>query len=405
MILTSAQFLSTLSLRRATEAGALPNGYAIISIHALLAESDWALPLLRPSVLNFYPRSPCGERRKKYHRTPDCSDFYPRSPCGERRTPVRVYLPCANDFYPRSPCGERHANTSRSVIAAPFLSTLSLRRATKITNQCKIDQKNFYPRSPCGERRILAHHSRKIIKFLSTLSLRRATTPPVLFCDNCIISIHALLAESDRGPPGLLHSLGGVISIHALLAESDISCARSASKLGDFYPRSPCGERQLYINRTAKTIVFLSTLSLRRATEKVLQCVGTPAFLSTLSLRRATRANRLANAPPHISIHALLAESDALRQLQSALRRNFYPRSPCGERRVTVLGIQHRVGISIHALLAESDLAGRTHKAPMTTIFLSTLSLRRATPRCQKRDFAQSISIHALLAESDPNVG
>ena len=33
------------------------------------------------------------------------------------------------------------------------------------------------------------------------------------------ISIHALLAESD--PPGLLHSLGGVISIHALLAESD----------------------------------------------------------------------------------------------------------------------------------------------------------------------------------------
>ena len=34
-----------------------------------------------------------------------------------------------------------------------------------------------------------------------------------------------------------------------------------------------------------------------------------------------------------ISIHALLAESDG----------------------VTVLGIQHRVGISIHALLAESD--------------------------------------------------
>ena len=34
---------------------------------------------------------------------------------------------------------------------------------------------------------------------------------------------------------------------------------------------------------------------------------------------------------------------------------HFYPRSPCGERRVTVLGIQHKVGISIHALLAESD--------------------------------------------------
>ena len=33
-------------------------------------------------------------------------------------------------------------------------------------------------------------------------------------------------------------------------------------------------------------------------------------FLSTLSLRRATAANGLANAPPQISIHALLAESD-----------------------------------------------------------------------------------------------
>ena len=35
-------------------------------------------------------------------------------------------------------------------------------------------------------------------------------------------------------------------------------------------------------------------------------------FLSTLSLRRATAANSLADAPPQISIHALLAESDQL---------------------------------------------------------------------------------------------
>ena len=37
---------------------------------------------------------------------------------------------------------------------------------------------------------------------------------------------------------------------------------------------------------------------------------GGEIFLSTLSLRRATAANGLANAPPQISIHALLAESD-----------------------------------------------------------------------------------------------
>ena len=57
---------------------------------------------------------------------------------------------------------------------------------------------------------------------------------------------------------------------------------------------------------------------------------------------------------------------------------NFYPRSPCGERRVTVLGIQHRIGISIHALLAESDFP---------------LNVRSVS--------AVQISIHALLAESD----
>ena len=56
---------------------------------------------------------------------------------------------------------------------------------------------------------------------------------------------------------------------------------------------------------------------------------------------------------------------------------DFYPRSPCGERRVTVLGIQHRVGISIHALLAESDGL----PCPAVQLVL--------------------ISIHALLAESD----
>ena len=33
-----------------------------ISIHALLAESDWGLPENSPGIADFYPRSPCGER-------------------------------------------------------------------------------------------------------------------------------------------------------------------------------------------------------------------------------------------------------------------------------------------------------------------------------------------------------
>ena len=36
---------------------------SIISIHALLAESDETLIILMEEFDNFYPRSPCGERR------------------------------------------------------------------------------------------------------------------------------------------------------------------------------------------------------------------------------------------------------------------------------------------------------------------------------------------------------
>ena len=59
---------------------------------------------------------------------------------------------------------------------------------------------------------------------------------------------------------------------------------------------------------------------------------------------------------PYISIHALLAESDnAGKGTNAGKAKNFYPRSPCGERPTKYLKL----------------LAG--------TGFLSTLSLRRAT--------------------------
>ena len=78
-----------------------------------------------------------------------------------------------------------------------------------------------------------------------------------------------------------------------------------------------------------------------------------------------------------ISIHALLAESDGL---------DYDP-------------IVH-IEISIHALLAESD-----RLCPMCnwrrSLFLSTLSLRRATAKRFTTLHDIFISIHALLAESD----
>ena len=100
-----------------------------------------------------------------------------------------------------------------------FLSTLSLRRATKHQNPPRRNTPYFYPRSPCGERQRAENHANSQQEFLSTLSLRRATVAEQQYVQITEISIHALLAESDarKQERGDYHG----ISIHALLAESD----------------------------------------------------------------------------------------------------------------------------------------------------------------------------------------
>ncbi len=145
-----------------------------------------------------------------------------------------------------------------------------------------------------------------------------------------------------------------------------------------FYPRSPCGERQPATRRHDKDNIFLSTLSLRRATSRILfrlliknhfyprsPCgerlssssaeTAKTSFLSTLSLRRATVENACADLNIFISIHALLAESDIHRGQRTEFSEHFYPRSPCGERLIFRKKDTPSRNISIHALLAESD--------------------------------------------------
>ena len=88
-----------------------------------------------------------------------------------------------------------------------------------------------------------------------------------------VISIHALLAESD-GVHYDNYNLHCVISIHALLAESDAVTLCIAKQCRNFYPRSPCGERPWQRGSRITYVEFLSTLSLRRATAKVHKTVG-----------------------------------------------------------------------------------------------------------------------------------
>ena len=211
-------------------------------------------------------------------------------------------------FYPRSPCGER-------------LSAWVKLRAFR---------SYFYPRSPCGERRHASTLRYGCTRFLSTLSLRRATV--VLFVHFCdiTISIHALLAESD----GFGAAAGpAACNFYPRSPCGERLCRRCCyPTAGYFYPRSPCGERLSPEVQPVFSYGFLSTLSLRRATFALRVCVAFTQFLSTLSLRRATATARHVFSVDHISIHALLAESDCQTAWPGCLPGYFYPRSPCGER-------------------------------------------------------------------------
>ena len=327
-------FLSTLSLRRATVGVAQGADTGHISIHALLAESDIS--------------------------------------CSRALLPAPLFL---------STLSLRRATALRSpriALIVGFLSTLSLRRATRyftyfigrllISIHALLAESDcfgrimialsgyFYPRSPCGERHLGAGKScdvRRIsihallaesdtwargsrvtyVEFLSTLSLRRATSSVNTADQEARISIHALLAESDHGAFGLQAHQGHFYP-RSPCGERHANRYYVGLHL-DFYPRSPCGERPLAKVRHCEGYIFLSTLSLRRATGVQDHGGSLMIFLSTLSLRRATG--------PWSTLPTGTA--------------NFYPRSPCGER-------PHSIGCRGHPRQ-----------------FLSTLSLRRATHR------------------------
>ena len=168
-----------------------------------------------------------------------------------------------------------------------FLSTLSLRRATILRQNQRQKPPIFYPRSPCGER----------------------------------------------------------------LREPENTHSRQL-----FYPRSPCGER-LFGCKIAKNGITFSIHALLAESDPRPEKSGRgrPIFLSTLSLRRATVPQPWVVVKSHFSIHALLAESDIRKTQRPYVRDSF----------------------------------------------LSTLSLRRATEEKLQTNTTRTFSIHALLAESD----
>ena len=152
------------------------------------------------------------------------------------------------------------------------------------------------------------------------------------YLDN-IISIHALLAESDKLMPLIRFSLGTFLSTLSL-RRATRAPPYNLMIHQNFYPRSPCGERHLGAGKSCN-VCRISIHALLAESDTVmhaLKLADTMLFLSTLSLRRATNARPETRRHDAISIHALLAESDHRFRSRLIPRDNFYPRSPCGER-------------------------------------------------------------------------
>ena len=146
-------FLSTLSLRRATTQGFSALHYILISIHALLAESDLRFSVFNLLDLSFL--STLSLRRATYcsvawldysqisiHALLAESDPRGGSCYLDNIISIHALLAESDSMMP-----------SMGAILISFLSTLSLRRATKIGVVAPDISSNFYPRSPCGERR------------------------------------------------------------------------------------------------------------------------------------------------------------------------------------------------------------------------------------------------------------
>ena len=223
-------------------------------------------------MIDFYPRSPRGERPAAESCGPPSPYFYPRSPRGERRG---YTVPCCRrpeflstlpargatihpwgvssanaHFYPRSPRGERPFFSARMASRARiFLSTLPARGATRpAVFRGMAGLADFYPRSPRGERPAARHGTRCALYFYPRSPRGERPAVPITIR-------YAIVNFYPRSPRG----------------ERRLSRPHPRHRPFDFYPRSPRGERPCFSVTASASHPFLSTLPARGATSG---CVG-----------------------------------------------------------------------------------------------------------------------------------
>ena len=197
-------------------------------------------------------------------------NFYPRHPCGWRRRYFNEQLYFITHFYPRHPCGWRPVSASMRAAKA----SISI-HATRVGGD--IHGKNLLQISAI---------------FLSTPPVWVATVPMPQAAAAARISIHATRVGGD----GI--RLCQPLSHFLFLSTPPVWVATNALDavqpgLGNFYPRHPCGWRQM------------------------------------LSM--------LCNRGLGISIHATRVGGDNAAITGTAILSNFYPRHPCGWRPSTFM--------------------------------------------------------------------
>ena len=217
----------------------------LISIHAPREGSDIADYFGLPTYKKFLSTLPArGATRIAPSAWRGPMNFYPRSPRGERRTAAWPGRRSEQNFYPRSPRGERPGHMYYGTIGLLFLSTLPARGATCIRNQ-----RRLVPRG-----------------FLSTLPARGATGWPRAI----LTMVQHFYPRSPRGERRAAGPWQSPTNLHfyprSPRGERRTAPSYRYSAHTYFYPRSPRGERPGRCSSSYVSVIFLSTLPARGAT-------------------------------------------------------------------------------------------------------------------------------------------
>ena len=309
LLADAERFQSTLPVWGATSRRVRRAVGHMISIHAPRVGSDVHHARDVAFLVDFNPRSPCGERRWCEGRIAGFEAFQSTLPVWgatfvvTEHTDVDLLFQSTLPVWGATLALVQELDSSGISIHAPRVGS-----DHQLASQ-RLRSKNFNPRSPCGER--------------PGYTTMTGTT--------ALISIHAPRVGSDRQ-------------------------RRSARTWAPYFnPRSPCGERLVFEVFGTWLDVFQSTLPVWGATA-LLPMVPALSMISIHAPRVGSDRPSEHHAQLHgISIHAPRVGSDPSRCRVPRCGPYFNPRSPCGERRDGLPVHARQVNISIHAPRVGSD--------------------------------------------------